>query len=55
MNTVEGHLASLKEKVPHILPLYAVLGLRTLDVAARKGSLSEEDAEVMRIMFARHL
>jgi predicted short-subunit dehydrogenase-like oxidoreductase (DUF2520 family) len=55
VNTVEGHLASLKERVPHILPLYATLGLRTLDVAARKGSLSKEDAEVMRIMFTRHL
>jgi predicted short-subunit dehydrogenase-like oxidoreductase (DUF2520 family) len=53
--TVEGHLKALKEKAPGFLPVYASLGMHTIDVALRKGSLKDDEAEVMKMMFARHL
>jgi predicted short-subunit dehydrogenase-like oxidoreductase (DUF2520 family) len=53
--TVEGHLKALKESCPDLLSIYAALGSYTIDVARRKGTLAPDEAEIMRMMFARHL
>ncbi|MFP4055533.1 MAG: Rossmann-like and DUF2520 domain-containing protein [Candidatus Brocadiia bacterium] len=42
--TVSAHLEALAVRAPHLLPLYRAAGLRTVEVARRKGSIGEERA-----------
>ena len=50
--TVERHLAELAARAPALLPLYRVVGLRTIDVALRKGALAEPAARALRAALA---
>ncbi|MGB9772924.1 MAG: Rossmann-like and DUF2520 domain-containing protein [Bacteroidota bacterium] len=40
--TVQRHLRALNASLPHLVPLYVVLGMETVRIAAQKGSLSEK-------------
>lgn len=46
--TIERHLQVLRERLPDHLPLYRELGLRTVELAEKKKSLSPEMAERLR-------
>lgn len=46
--TVEQHLQVLKTTMPGYLPAYRAMGLLTVDLAVRKGSLAPERAETLR-------
>lgn len=43
--TIEKHLAAFREKLPHLLETYCVLGKQTVKLAREKGTLSLEQAE----------
>ncbi|HOI73940.1 MAG TPA: DUF2520 domain-containing protein [Syntrophales bacterium] len=43
--TIEKHLAAFREKLPHLLETYRVLGKQTVKLAREKGTLSLEQAE----------
>jgi predicted short-subunit dehydrogenase-like oxidoreductase (DUF2520 family) len=50
IETVRGHIDSLRDEQPGLLPLYARLGIETIEVARRKGSISHERAEKMQAL-----
>ena len=51
VNTVAAHLEALEAFSPELRRTYAALGRLTVDLALRKGTLSEDRAaEVMRIL-----
>lgn len=43
--TVEAHLDALDEYLPHLIPIYAALGVEAVRVAVRSGRLAPEAAE----------
>lgn len=43
--TIEKHLAAFREKLPHLLETYRILGKQTVKLAREKGTLSLEQAE----------
>jgi predicted short-subunit dehydrogenase-like oxidoreductase (DUF2520 family) len=53
-DTVAAHVDALKAKAPGLLPLYAALTRHTIEVALEKGTLTREDAEILRSMLARY-
>jgi len=46
--TLRRHLAALEASAPELLPLYRAAGIRTIDLALRKGTLSDPQANAMR-------
>jgi predicted short-subunit dehydrogenase-like oxidoreductase (DUF2520 family) len=48
--TVAKHLAALDQAAPELASLYRILGLHTIPIGLAKGSLSAENAEVLRRM-----
>ncbi len=46
--TIETHLQSIKALAPDLLTLYSCLGLYTVDLACRKGTLTREQAEQLK-------
>ena len=52
MATLREHLAQLEARMPDLLPLYRVVGLRTIEVALRKGTIDAAQAEAMRALLA---
>lgn len=46
--TIEQHIRVLREKLPAYLPAYCVMGLLTVDLAIKKGTLSPEKAEAIK-------
>ena len=52
MTTLRTHLAVLDARMPDLLPLYRTLGLRTIDVAVRKGTVTADQARAMRDLLA---
>ena len=51
--TVEKHLTAM-ESLPLLLGVYQALGLVTVDVALKKGTIDEEQAKAMRSLLADH-
>ncbi len=47
VETVSGHIEALTKYLPEMLPLYKALGRHTVSVGLRKGSLKEEDADML--------
>lgn len=45
--TVEGHLDALRGHLPHLIPVYAVLGAETVRLAVRGGMLDADAAQEM--------
>lgn len=45
--TIQKHIAAIKETQPEYAPLYSALGLITIDVARKKGTLSSKQAEII--------
>ncbi len=43
--TIEKHLAAFREKLPHLLETYRILGKQTVKLAREKGTLSLEQAK----------
>jgi len=52
--TVRAHLEVLGARAPSLLPLYAVAGLHTVDLALRKGTLGEPQAAELRQLLRLH-
>jgi predicted short-subunit dehydrogenase-like oxidoreductase (DUF2520 family) len=50
--TIEQHLRVLHEKLPRYLSAYRAMGMLTVDLAVKKGSLSPGRAEAIRKMLA---
>lgn len=48
--TLRAHLAELGARTPDLIPLYRIVGLRTIDLALRKGTIDEQQAEAMRAL-----
>jgi predicted short-subunit dehydrogenase-like oxidoreductase (DUF2520 family) len=46
--TIEQHIRVLREKLPAYLPAYCSMGLLTVDLAVKKGTLSPEKAEAIK-------
>jgi predicted short-subunit dehydrogenase-like oxidoreductase (DUF2520 family) len=46
--TLQAHLHVLADRAPSLLPLYRVVGLHTIDLAVRKGTVDEAQARAMR-------
>lgn len=46
--TLQAHLDALRDRAPDLLPLYRTLGVQTLALALRKGTVSAEQAGAMR-------
>lgn len=51
--TIEKHLAAMAD-LPLLSEVYQALGLVTVDVALKKGTINEEQAEAMRSLLADH-
>lgn len=45
--TLEAHLTQMKKTIPDIIPLYKLLGLATVDVAAEKGTIGEAERQTL--------
>ena len=50
VKTIQRHLAALEKSAPDILPLYKELGLKTIPIGIAKGTLSESNAEELRVL-----
>ena len=48
--TLRAHLGVLAARAPALVPLYRVAGLQTVELALRKGTVSEAQAEAMRAL-----
>jgi len=48
--TVEQHIRVLRDTLPAYLPAYRAMGLQTVDLALKKGALSPERAEAIRVL-----
>lgn len=46
--TIEQHIRVLREQLPAFLPAYCAMGLLTVDLAVKKGTLSKEKAETIK-------
>jgi predicted short-subunit dehydrogenase-like oxidoreductase (DUF2520 family) len=44
LDTVAGHLKAIESKAPELLKIYRTLGLYTIDLAEKKGTLTKEGA-----------
>jgi len=52
VGTIRKHLAALAEREPAIVPLYKTLGLETIPIGVAKGTLSQEKAAELRVLFS---
>jgi predicted short-subunit dehydrogenase-like oxidoreductase (DUF2520 family) len=50
LDTLRAHLAALAARCPALLPLYRALGIETLAVALRKGTLDPASADLIRAL-----
>lgn len=48
--TVSAHVEKLSKKAPELLPLYNYLGLYTVELAVRKGTLTEEGKKKLKTL-----
>jgi len=48
--TLRAHLAALAAHAPDLVTLYCTLGLRTIDLALRKGTIDKGQADAMRAL-----
>ncbi|HXH21224.1 MAG TPA: DUF2520 domain-containing protein [Dehalococcoidia bacterium] len=53
VQTVERHIAALREAAPDVLPVYRELALQTIPVALAAGGLSNPAAEALRMVLER--
>jgi len=51
IDTVTEHLNAMKRDVPELIPLYKILGLFTINIAEAKGTLPQEIAHKMVLLF----
>jgi predicted short-subunit dehydrogenase-like oxidoreductase (DUF2520 family) len=49
--TLRAHLEALANRAPSLLPLYCTLGLHTLALALRKGTITDDQAGAIRELF----
>jgi predicted short-subunit dehydrogenase-like oxidoreductase (DUF2520 family) len=49
--TIENHLREIGSKTPHLLHLYKILGLYTVNIAEKKGTLPDSVSEAMKNLF----
>jgi predicted short-subunit dehydrogenase-like oxidoreductase (DUF2520 family) len=55
LKTINKHLAVLKTKHKDILALYSQMGIETLKLALKKGSITESDSNRMKKIFVKYL
>ncbi|MBU1570669.1 MAG: DUF2520 domain-containing protein [Proteobacteria bacterium] len=51
IQTIEKHLSEIGSKTPHLLPLYKILGLYTVEIAKGKGTLSDTVCGSLKKLF----
>lgn len=51
VKTVESHLEALRQKMPELLPVYNLLGQKTVALAQEQGGIDQETARIFREMF----
>ena len=51
--TIEQHIRVLNETLPDYLPAYCAMGLLTVELAMKRGTLSQEKAEIIRNLLER--
>jgi predicted short-subunit dehydrogenase-like oxidoreductase (DUF2520 family) len=49
--TVSAHLKAIEKDTPKLLPLYQCLGLYTVDLAKSKGTINQETADALTVLF----
>lgn len=49
--TIEKHLQAFRETLPDLLDTYCELGLMTVDIALKKGSITPERAKIIKKLF----
>ena len=54
-STVEKHLEVMHEMTPHMVELYAMLGLHTVEVAEAKGTIDDQTGQVLVELFRKEL
>ncbi|MCF8054679.1 MAG: DUF2520 domain-containing protein [Deltaproteobacteria bacterium] len=50
LHTIGNHLGGFRNALPQLLPIYCALGLHALEIAQAKGTISEEQAQRIKIM-----
>ncbi len=53
VETVAGHVASIRKHVPRFLPMYRSLGMHAVDLSLEKGTITEETATRLRTALER--
>ena len=53
--TVLNHIENIKEKTPEFLALYAILGLKAIEVSRAKRDITDETAKNMTQLFQKAL
>jgi predicted short-subunit dehydrogenase-like oxidoreductase (DUF2520 family) len=51
LQTIENHLLEIGSKTPHLLPLYKILGLHTVEIVKEKGTLSDAVCASLKKLF----
>jgi predicted short-subunit dehydrogenase-like oxidoreductase (DUF2520 family) len=51
INTIKEHLSEISSKTPHLLALYRMLGLHTVEIAQAKGTIPASVIETMKSLF----
>jgi len=54
VGTVSDHLREITEKTPQLLELYRILGKHTVEIAKKRGSLSEESLDGLTQLMETH-
>ena len=54
VETVAGHVASIREHMPRFLPMYRSLGMHAVDLSLERGTISEETATRLRTVLEPH-
>jgi predicted short-subunit dehydrogenase-like oxidoreductase (DUF2520 family) len=55
LSTLKRHIGDLRRRLPHIIPLYIVLGSHCVQLALAKGTISEPQAGEIMEMFSNEL
>jgi len=55
IQTIENHILEIGSETPHLLPLYKILGLYTVEIAKGKGTLSDTVCESLIKLFLMNI
>jgi len=55
IQTIENHILEIGSETPHLLPLYKILGLYTVEIAKGKGTLSDTVCGNLKKLFLMNM